>query len=116
MLEYRLGGASLTASRAETLSERVDMLEKAVSAAAGPTRSAARRALDHHRARALQRAALDAVDAGDPSARRRLLGVAGARATAPRARIAALAAAIAPSRMRGLVEATLSDSTGRPVG
>ena len=116
LLEYRLGGASLTASRAETLSERVYMLEKAVSAAAGPASRAVRRTLDHHRARALQRAALDAVDAGDPSARRRLLEVAGARAVAPMARVGALAAAIAPSRMRGLVEATLSDSTGRPVG
>ena len=116
LLEYRLGGASLTASRAETLSERVYMLEKAVSAAAGPASRAVRRTLDHHRARALQRAALDAVDAGDPSARRRLLEVAAARAVAPMVRVGALAAAIAPSRMRGLVEATLSDSTGRPVG
>jgi GT2 family glycosyltransferase len=116
LLEYRLGGASLTSGRAETLEERVYMLEKAVAAATGPARGAARRAVDHHRARALQQVARDAVETGAPTARRHLIAVARARQVPPRARIAALTAAISPSRMRRLVEAMLSESTGRPIG
>jgi GT2 family glycosyltransferase len=117
LLEYRLGGASLTASRAQTLEERVYMLEKAVAAAdVGPSRRAATRALDHHRARAVQQSARDAVDEGEPTARRRLLAVARTRQVPLRARLGALLATVAPSRARQLVEATLSDSTGRPVG
>ena len=55
LLEYRLGGSSLTASRAETLEERVYMLEKAVAATdPGPTRHAATQALNRHRARAAE--------------------------------------------------------------
>jgi GT2 family glycosyltransferase len=116
LLEYRLGGSSLTADRAETLEERVYMLEKAVAAAPEPARAAAKRSLDHHRARALQQVARDAVEIGAPTARHHLIAVARARQVPPRVRIAALAAAISPSRMRQLVEAMLSGSTGRPVG
>jgi GT2 family glycosyltransferase len=117
LLEYRLGDSSLTAGRAETLNERVYMLEKAVVATdAGPPRRAAVRALERHRARAVQRTAREAVDSGDPGARRHLLAVARAAGVPIGARAAALAATIAPSRSRRLVEAALPDSTGRPHG
>jgi GT2 family glycosyltransferase len=118
LLEYRLGSSSLTSSRVDTLSERVRVLEKAAASSGhdGPARRAAERALSVHRARALQHAAREAVLEGDPGARSRLLEVARSRHVAPRARVGALAASIAPSRSRRVVETTLSESSGRPLG
>jgi glycosyltransferase involved in cell wall biosynthesis len=118
LLEYRLGGESLTARRSETLRERVYMLEKA---AATPdldpaVREAAERAVSRHRARALEQAAVEAVGEGGAEARRRLLAVARARGVSPRARLGAAIASLAPTRLGRLADATLSGSTGRPRG
>jgi GT2 family glycosyltransferase len=118
LLEYRLGSASLTASRIETLGERAYMLEKA-AAMAGLSlclREVAARAAAMQRARALEQAAREAVAAGAPDARRRLLAVGGSSAVPARARLGALAGAAAPRLLRRLVEATVSGSTGRPSG
>ncbi|HEU5253637.1 MAG TPA: glycosyltransferase family A protein [Solirubrobacterales bacterium] len=116
LLEYRLGGESLTARRSETLRERVYMLEKA---AATPgldpaTREAAGRALSRHRARALEQAAIEAVEEGDPEARRRLRAVARSADVARRARLGAAIGSLAPARLGRVAAATLSGSTGRP--
>ncbi|MGN6664494.1 MAG: glycosyltransferase family A protein [Solirubrobacterales bacterium] len=116
LLEYRLGSASLTASRVETLRERAYMLEKATAmpGLSPSLRRAAEHAAAEQRARALEQAAREAVAAGAPDARRRLLAVAGSKPVRPRARLGALAGAAAPSLLRRLVEATVSGSTGRP--
>jgi GT2 family glycosyltransferase len=118
LLEYRLRSASLTSSRADTLLERVYVFEKAVAAAglSEQARQAAGEALSRHRGRALQYMAREAVTEGDPEARRRLLAVARSRDVTPRARVGAIVAMLAPARARRVVEATLSDSTGRPPG
>jgi GT2 family glycosyltransferase len=118
LLEYRLGSASLTSSRVETLSARAYMLEKAAAMAglSPRLREAAERAAARQRARALEQAAREAVAAGAPGARRRLLAVAGSSAVPARARLGALAGAAAPRLLRRLVEATVSGSTGRPSG
>ncbi|HEX6782272.1 MAG TPA: glycosyltransferase family A protein [Solirubrobacterales bacterium] len=116
LLEYRLGGESLTARRSENLRARVRMLEKAAAApAADPAlREAARRAVSHHRGRALEQAALEAVEEGSAEARGRLLAVARSRDVAPRARLGAALSSIAPARLSRLAGAALSGSTGRP--
>jgi len=116
LLEYRLGSESLTASRVETLRERVYMLEKAAAIPGldPARRRAAERAVSHHRARALEQEAREAVAEGAPDARRRLVAVAGSRAVSLRTRLGALAGATAPSLLRRLVEATVAGSTGRP--
>jgi GT2 family glycosyltransferase len=118
LLEYRLGGSSLTAGRAETLRERVFVLEKAAATEglAPSVRRAAVRALSHHRSRALQQAAREAVGERRPEARARLLAVARSRDVGPRARAAALLALLTPRRARVVVERVLSGSTGRPPG
>ncbi|MGN6217176.1 MAG: glycosyltransferase family 2 protein [Solirubrobacterales bacterium] len=118
LLEYRLGSASLTASRVETLRERAYMLEKA-AAMPGLSRSlrqAAEQAAAQQRARALEQAAREALAAEAADARRRLLAVAGSSAVPARARLGALGGAIAPHLLRRLVEATVSGSSGRPSG
>lgn len=116
LLEYRLGGESLTARRSETLAARVSMLEKAAATKGldPTTRAAATQAVSHHRARALEQAAIEAVGEGDPDARRHLLAVARSRDVAGRARLGAAITSLAPSRLRRLAGATLSGSTGRP--
>lgn len=118
LLEYRLGSASLTSQRAGTLMDRVRIFEKAVAdpSLSETERRAAGSALSRHRGRALQRIAREAVLEADPRARRRLLAVARSPGVSLRARAGALAATLSPSRARGIVEATLSDSTGRPLG
>jgi len=116
LLEYRLGGESLTADRVQTLSERAYMLEKA-SALPGLTpslRDLAARKAALQRGRALEEAAREALAAESPDARRKLLAVAGSKAVAPRARLGALIAAVAPQAMRRLAEATVAGSSGRP--
>lgn len=116
LLEYRLGGKSLTASRVKTLQERVYMLEKVLSNSdiEPSLRKAAVRAISHHRARAMEQAAIEAVAEGRPDARRQLLAVARSGDVGWRGRFGAAAASLAPVRSRRLVEATLSGSTARP--
>lgn len=116
LLEYRLGKRSLTASRVKTLQERVYMLEKVLShpAIEPSLRNAAVRAVSHHRARALEQAALEAVAEGRPDARQQLLDVARSGDVGWRGRFAAAAAGLAPRRSRRLIEATMAGSTARP--
>lgn len=116
LLEYRLGGESLTASRVETLRERVYMLEKAarIKGLSPLLREVAEQAAADQRGRALEQAAREALAADAPDARRHLLAVARSDAVVPRARIGALAGALAPRLARPIVEATLGVSTGRP--
>lgn len=116
LLEYRLGSESLTASRSQTLRERVYVLEKAAATPLlGPQqRRAAMRAVARHRGRALEQAAREAVAEGRADARRRLLAVARAREVGWRGRLGAALGSVAPARSRRLVEATLSGSTARP--
>jgi glycosyltransferase involved in cell wall biosynthesis len=119
LLEYRLGGESLTARRSQTLRERVYVLEKAAETAgiSPTTRVAAERAVSHHRGRALQQAAMEAVAEGSPTARRTLRAVARSRDVGLRARIGAAVACITPrDQSQRILEATLSGSTGRPGG
>ncbi len=118
LLEYRLGSASLTSHRAGTLMDRVRIFEKAVAdpSLSGPERRAARSALSRHGGRALQQIAREAVLEANPKARRHLFAVVRSPDIAPRARVGALVAMLSPSRTRRIVEATLSDSTGRPLG
>jgi hypothetical protein len=117
LLEYRLRPESLTSRRADTLMDRVRVLEKA---AARPDLSDGERravgaTLARHRARALQQVAREAVLGADPGARARLLAVARSPDVGVRARAGALVAACAPNRARRIVDATLSESTGRPL-
>jgi hypothetical protein len=116
LLEYRLGRRSLTASRVKTLQERVYMLEKVLTTPdiAPPLRKAAARAVSHHRARALEQAAREAVAEGRPDARRQLLDVARSGDVAWRSRAGAAVGSLAPLRARRLIEATVSGSTARP--
>lgn len=116
LLEYRLGRRSLTASRVATLQERVYMLEKVLTTPdiAPFLRNSAARAVSHHRARALEQAAREAVAEGRADARRQLLHVARSGDVAWRGRVAAAFSSLAPLRARRLIEATLSGSTARP--
>jgi GT2 family glycosyltransferase len=116
LLEYRLGSDSLTSSRGETLMDRVRVLEKATaqSGLSDNESRVAQAALARHRERALQQVAREAVHRGEPNARGRLLAVARSRDVAIPARAAALVAACAPGKARRLVDAALSESTGRP--
>jgi hypothetical protein len=116
LLEYRLRSESLTSSRGGTLSDRVRVLEKAAvqTGLTDSERRTAQGALARHRDRALQQLAREAVHRDDPDARGRLLAVARSRDVAIRARAAALVAACAPGKARRLVDAALSESTGRP--
>ncbi|MGE5335883.1 MAG: glycosyltransferase family 2 protein [Nitrososphaerota archaeon] len=116
LLEYRLGGASLTSRRAETLGERAYMLEKAsqLPDLSPRLRDLARRQAALQRGRALQEAAREAVASGSPEARRRLLAVAGSRAVPLKTRAAASLGALAPGPLHRLIEATITGSTGRP--
>jgi glycosyltransferase involved in cell wall biosynthesis len=116
LLEYRLGDASLTAKRGETLQDRVRVLEKAAKqpGLSDAEQRMLRGSLGRHRGRALQQAARDAVAAGDRDARARLLAVAHSRDVGLRARVGAAAAALLPRSARRLVDATLSESAGRP--
>ncbi len=116
LLEYRLGGESLTSSRSQTLRERVYMLEKAEATTdLDPSiRRAAAHAVSHHRGRALEQEAIEAVAACHPGARRKLLAVARSRDNGLRARLGAALASVAPNQSRRIVEATLWGSSGRP--
>ncbi|HET7507996.1 MAG TPA: glycosyltransferase family A protein [Solirubrobacterales bacterium] len=116
LLEYRLGRRSLTSSRVRTLQERVYMLEKVLTTPdiAPFLRKSAARAVSHHRARALEQAAREAVAEGRADARRQLLDVARSGDVAWRGRAAAAVSSLAPLRSRRLIEATLSGSTARP--
>lgn len=116
LLEYRLSNESLTASRVETLRERAYMLDKAAAmpSISPELRAKAEAAAIRQQGRALEEAAREAVTTGAPDARRRLLAVANSSAAPPRARLGALAGAIAPRTLRRLVEATVAGSTGRP--
>ena len=116
LLEYRLRPESLTARRGDTLMDRVRILEKATArpGLSEDERRAVRAALARHRGRALQQVAREAVLERDPEARVRLLAVARSRDVGARARAGALLAALAPARAERIVDATLSDSTGRP--
>jgi hypothetical protein len=115
LLEYRMGPRSLTSRRGETLTDRVRVLEKAERADLPESeRRTLGAALARNRARALQQAALDAVASSDPAARRRLIAVARSRDVGLRARAGALFAALVPARAGRILQATLSESTGRP--
>lgn len=116
LLEYRLGRRSLTSSRVKTLQERVYMLEKVLTTPdiAPSLRESAAHAVSHHRARALEQAAREAVAAGRADAREQLLDVARSGDVSWRGRAAAAVASLAPLRARRLIEATLSGSTARP--
>jgi len=116
LLEYRLGGESLTADRVATLRERAYMLEKAAALPGISTelRTLAARKASRQRGRALEEAAREAVAAEAPDARRRLVEVAGSGAVPPRARLGALLGSLSPRRLRRLVEATVAGSSGRP--
>jgi hypothetical protein len=116
LLEYRLGSRSLTASRVQTLQERVYMLEKVLDAPdIDPSlRETAAHAVAHHRSRALQQAAREAVAEGRRDARRLLLDVARSGDIAWRSRFGAALGSLAPLHARRLIEATLSGSTARP--
>jgi glycosyltransferase involved in cell wall biosynthesis len=116
LLEYRLGRRSLTSSRVKTLQERVYMLEKVLTTPdiAPSLHQAAVRAVSHHRARALEQAAREAVAEGRADARRQLLDVARSGDVAWRGRAGAAFGSLAPLRARRLIEATLSGSTARP--
>ena len=116
LLEYRLRDTSLTATRGETLHDRVRVLEKAAAqpGLSDDERRTLRVSLGRHRARALQQAARDAVATGDPAARARLVAVARSRDVGLRGRVGAAAAALLPRSARRLVDATLAESTGRP--
>lgn len=116
LLEYRLGGESLTASRVETLRERAYVLGKAAAmpGIAPGLRKRAEAAASRQQGRALEEAAREAIAAGAADARKQLLAVAGSSAVPPRARLGALAGALAPRALRRLVEATVAGSSGRP--
>lgn len=116
LLDYRLGSASLTAHRSETLLERVRIFEKALAdqSLSPAERRAAQHALSRSRGRAVQRLALEAVGQRSPETRRRLLSVARSTDVPRRARIGALLATVVPSRSHRILDATLADSTGRP--
>jgi Glycosyl transferase family 2 len=118
LFEYRLGDASLTSSRGETLLDRVRVLEKAArrSDLSAGERGALLASLRRHRARAVQQLAREAVARADPTARSRLLAVARSPDVPLRVRGGAALAAVAPRVARRRVEATLSESTGRPGG
>jgi len=116
LLEYRLGSESLTSSRVETLRERAYMLGKAAAmpGISPELRKRAEAVASRQQGRALEEAAREAVATGAPDARKRLLAVAGSRPVPIRARLGALAGAVAPRLLRRLVEATVAGSTGRP--
>jgi hypothetical protein len=116
LLEYRLGSESLTARRSETLRERVLMLKKAAASDGldPTTRAAAERAVSRARARGLEQAAIEAMAEGGPDVRRRLLAVARAGDSSPRARLGAAIGSLAPARLGHIAAAALSGSTGRP--
>jgi glycosyltransferase involved in cell wall biosynthesis len=116
LLEYRLGRESITSRRVDTLTDRVRIFEKVLREPELSTslRRVARAALSRNRGRALQRIAREAALGGDPEARGKLLAVSRSRNVPLRARAGALAASLAPSRARRIVEAALADSSGRP--
>jgi glycosyltransferase involved in cell wall biosynthesis len=116
LLEYRLGGESLTSNRVETLRERAYMLEKAAAVPGLPAdlRGVAERKASVQRGRALEEAAREAVATNAPDARRRLVEVAGSKSVGRRARLGALLGSLAPRRLRRVVEATVAGSSGRP--
>jgi hypothetical protein len=116
LLEYRFRRESLTSRRAQTLLDRVRVLEKA---ALNPdlgegVLEVLQASLARDRGRALQQVAREAVLQADPQARGRLIAVARSRNVGVRARAGALLAAVAPGKARRIVGATQSDSTGRP--
>lgn len=116
LLEYRLGSESLTSGRVETLRERAYMLGKAAAmpGISPELRTKAEAAASRQEGRALEEAAREAVAERAPDTRKHLLAVAASSAVPPRARLGALAGAIAPRALRRLVEATVAGSTGRP--
>jgi Glycosyl transferase family 2 len=117
LLEYRLRRESLTSRRADTLMDRVRVLDK-VAARPGlspPERRVVRAALSRHRSRALQQVAREAVAEASPAARAHLLAVVRSRDVRLRARAAAAVAAVAPLLAERLLAATFAESTGRPV-
>jgi hypothetical protein len=116
LLEYRLRGESLTSRRAETLWDRVHVLEKvAEGTGLSPLgRRTMHASLRRHRSRALQQTAREAVAQADPEARTRLLAVARSRDVPFHVRAGAVVAAIAPPAIGRLVAARFDESTGRP--
>jgi Glycosyl transferase family 2 len=116
LVEYRLRSGSLTSHRAETLLDRVHVLEKvATRPELSPLeRRATRASLRRHRSRALQHTAREAVDAGAADALRHLIAVVRSRDVPLRARAAAAVAAIVPAAAGRVLAATFDESTGRP--
>jgi hypothetical protein len=116
LLEYRLQWSSLTSSRAETLRDRVVVLERARArgALAGDDVEALERSLVRHRARALQQAAHEAVAAWSPDARARLMSLARSSDAGRRTRVVGALAAIAPRPVSRALGRTLTPSSGRP--
>ena len=116
LLEYRLRSESLTSRRAETLVDRVRVLNK-VAASPGLSqleRRTVRASLRRHRSRALQQTAREAVVGASPEARAHLLAVVRSRDVPLRTRVAAAVAAIAPTAAERVLAATFDESTGRP--
>lgn len=103
--EYRLHPGSLTGSRVSSLWDRVRLLEKAEtdSGLRDEERPALSRALRRHRSRAVLAEARAKVDGEAPSARLGRLAL--SRGIAPRARLAALLAAVAPPLARRVLPA-----------
>lgn len=98
LYRYRISAKSLTGNRVAALTQRVRVLEKAMT---NPDlrpheRPHLERSLEFHRRRALLAEAEAALRSGGPDGRRRALEVARARGIAPSTRAKALVAAVAP--------------------
>lgn len=95
---YRIHAGSLTDARAETMRDRVRIMEKARAhpGLRPQERPLAERAVAAQRSRARLAEAQAAVAARSPDARRRCLRLAATRAADPRVRLRALAAAALP--------------------
>jgi glycosyltransferase involved in cell wall biosynthesis len=112
--DYNLHGGSLTASRTSSMWDRVELLEKF---AANPDlrpqeRPALQRALRSHRSRAVIAETQAALQGSPPSTP--LLRLAFAKGIRPRARLAAMLAAIAPPLARRLVPEVRPSAEQRP--
>jgi hypothetical protein len=112
LYRYRLRDDSLTASRPETLRDRVVLLEAASEHPGlnSDQRRSVARSIAAQRKSLLLAEAEAALRAGAPDARRRSLAVATARRVGARARLAGLAAAVAP----GTAARFLDAHAGRP--
>jgi hypothetical protein len=116
LLEYRLGGASLTARRGETLRHRVRVLEQAAASLQlePDERAVLSVSTRRHRARMVEQRALEAYEDASPAVRGALSSVMLEPGVRPSTRIAAALALAWPRGLRRVVESRLVGSTGRP--